>query len=242
MRAVLSNTTIVVTGASSGIGRALALQLVADGATVVATARTADKLETLAAEAGKGLIPVATDVSDLASVQHLAESTLARCDAVDAVVNNAGIGFLEPFLASTPEHWRETIETNLFGALRTMQAFLPGMVQRRRGLILNVGSSGSSGWPYLTLYAASKAALEAATVSIDREYADTGIRAVSLDVGPTRGTQFGSRFTDPEVLGQATDAWTRLGIPWSQFVTTNTTARRIMDTLAEHLKGDDRAR
>ena len=231
----LRDKVIVVTGASTGIGRTLALQLIAAGATVIATARSADKLEALAAEGGARLIGVQSDVSDPASVQRLAETTQARCGAVDAVVNNAGIGYLEPFVNSTVEHWRETIETNLFGALRTMQAFLPSMVQRGRGVIINVGSNGASGWPYLTLYAASKAALEAATLAIDREHCESGVRILSIDIGPTRGTEFGSRFTNADTLACATDTWTRLGIQWSNFVTKETTAKRIMAVLEEHL-------
>lgn len=233
MTAALADKTVVVTGASTGIGRTLALQLVSAGATVIATARSADKLETLAAAGGARLLAIAADVVDQASVQRFSEAVLAR-GAVDAVVNNAGIGYLAPFLASTAEQWRETVETNLFGALRVMQAFLPGMLERARGLIVNVGSNGSSGWPYLTLYAASKAALEAATTAIDRELAERGVRVVCVDVGPTRGTEFGSRFSDPEVLGRATSTWTRLGIPWDQFVTADVTARRILETITAH--------
>ena len=97
----LSNAMVVVTGASSGIGRALALQLAAAGTTVVATARSVDKLETLTAEGGARLIGLATDISDPASVRRLAEWVHTRFGGVDAVVNNAGIGYLDPFLAST---------------------------------------------------------------------------------------------------------------------------------------------
>lgn len=233
---VLGEKVIVVTGASSGIGRTLALQLAAAGARVIATARSAERLETLAGEGGANLIGLATDVNDAGSVRRLAEWTALRFGAVDAVVNNAGIGYLEPFLASTAEHWLETINTNLFGALRMMQAFMPQMLDRQRGLILNVGSNASSGWPYMTLYGASKGALEAATVAIDREYADRGVRVLCVDVGPTRGTEFGSRFTDAEVLAQATSTWTRLGIPWDTFATADETASRIVDVLNEHLR------
>jgi NAD(P)-dependent dehydrogenase (short-subunit alcohol dehydrogenase family) len=231
----LADQTIVVTGASSGIGRTLALQLVAAGATVIAAARSADKVDALAVDGGARMLGMAVDVADDASVQRFAAAVLARTGVVDAVVNNAGIGYLEPFLTSPAAHWRETLETNLFGALRTMQAFLPGMLSRNRGLILNVGSNGASGWPYLTLYAASKAALDAATTAIAREYADCAVRVVCVDVGPTRGTEFGSRFTDPQVLAQATSTWTHLGIAWDQFVTADVTARHILDVIVQHV-------
>lgn len=235
MSAAVDGKTIVVTGASSGIGRSLALQLAAAGAKVVATARSAERLAALASEGGDDLYGLATDVSDPASVRRLAEWIEMRFGGIDALVNNAGIGYLAPFLSSTPEQWRETIETNLYGALRTMQAFLPHMLARQRGVILNVGSNAASGWPYMTLYAASKAALDAATVAVDREYTGHGVRVLTVDVGPTRGTEFGSRFTDAEVLAQATETWTRLGIAWTDFSTPDETAARIVDLLNQHL-------
>ena len=231
----LSHATVIVTGASSGIGRALALQLAATGAVVVATALSVDMLETLAEQGGARLIGLATDISDPASVRRLAEWAHTRFGGIDAVVNNAGIGYLDPFLTSTPERWQETVETNLFGTLRMMQAFLPAMLARGRGVVINIGSQSSAGWPYMTLYAATKAAIAAASTSIDREIADRGVRVVSVEVGPTRGTEFGSRFTDADVLAQATSTWTGLGIPWSDFATVDQTAGRILDVLVEHL-------
>jgi len=209
MSAALRGRTVVVTGASTGIGRELARALIEGGAQVIAAARSADKLATLAAEVGAGLRAVEADVSDPDAVAHLA----AAAGPVDAVVNNAGIGHVEPFLASDPARWRVTLDTNLIGALLVVRAFLPGMLAAGRGLIVNVGSTSTTGWPYLTLYAASKAALHAATLALDREHAGRGVRIAYVELGPTAGTEFGAH-CDPAHLPAAAQRWTELGIDW----------------------------
>lgn len=227
----LAGAAVLVTGASSGIGRALASALVARGCRVVAAARSADRLEALAAELGAGVETVVADVSNPADVQRL----IAGAGRLDAVVNNAGIGHVEPFLASDPAIWRATLETNLIGALLMARAALPAMLAAGRGVVLNVGSASASGWPYLTLYAASKAALHAASVALDREYRGSGVRVLHLEIGPTQGTDFGSR-SDPAHLPAAARAWTELGIPWNVGVTgPQGAAAAIVDALAQAL-------
>jgi 3-hydroxy acid dehydrogenase/malonic semialdehyde reductase len=229
----LAGTTVLVTGASSGIGRALALALVAGGARVVATARSTDKLASLAAEAGSAVTPVTADVSDAAAVRRLAETA----GAVDAVVNNAGAGRVEPFLASDPSAWQATLDTNLIGALLVARAFLPGMLAAKRGVIVNVGSASAAGWPYLALYAASKAALHAASLSLDQELSPQGVRVVHVEVGPTAGTGFGDH-SDPQYIPAARDAWTALGIPWAVDVRLpHETAALIVRSIEQGLAG-----
>jgi len=206
----LAGRRVVVTGASSGIGRALALALVQRGARVVAAARSADKLADLARAAGALLTPIVTDVGDADAVARLA----VAAGMVDAVVNNAGSGQVEPFLASDPQRWRATLDTNLIGALLVSRAFLPAMLARGAGVVVNVGSASASGWPFLALYAASKAALHAASLSLDREMAPHGVRVLHVEVGPTAGTGFGDH-SDPAHLPAAREAWSALGIPWA---------------------------
>jgi 3-hydroxy acid dehydrogenase/malonic semialdehyde reductase len=210
----LRGRTVVVTGASSGIGRSLAVALVGAGARVVAVARSADKLERLAAELGPALRPAVADIAAPDAVRRLADAA----GPVDAVINNAGLGHVEPFLDADPQRWQTTLDVNLIGALLVARAFLPAMLEAGRGVILNVGSASASGWPYLTLYAASKAALHAASTAMDREYAGRGVRVLSVEVGPTAGTDFGSH-SDPAHLPAAARAWTALGIPWNTGVT-----------------------
>ena len=229
----LSGRTVVVTGASSGIGEALARDLIACGARVVAAARSAEKLRALADELGASLVPVPTDVADADSIARLA----ATAGAVDVVVNNAGFGHVEPFLAGDPARWRETLDTNLIGALLVTRAFLPGMLDAGRGLIVNVGSASATGWPYLTVYAASKAGLQAASVALDREHAERGVRIRYVEIGPTVGTGFGTQ-SDPAHLPTATDAWTRLGIDWNTGVSMpDTSARAIRIAIERALQG-----
>jgi 3-hydroxy acid dehydrogenase / malonic semialdehyde reductase len=229
----VAGRTVLVTGASSGIGRALALALVGRGARVVAAARSRDKLTALATEAGAGLTPVVADVSDAAAIQGL----VAAAGAVDAVVNNAGAGRVEPFLASDPAQWRATLDTNLVGALLLVRAVLPGMLAAGRGVIVNVGSASATGWPYLTLYAASKAALQAASLSLDRELAPQGVRVLHVEVGPTAGTGFGDH-SDPAHIPAARDAWTALGIPWAVDVRLpDESAETILTAIEQGLAG-----
>lgn len=233
MNAALAGRGVVVTGASSGIGRALAQALVGDGARVVAVARSADKLQALAAVLGTALVPLAVDVADPAAVERLA----AAAGRIDVVVNNAGIGHVEPFLASDLARWRLTLDTNLIGALLVTRAFLPGMLAAGRGLIVNVGSSSATGWPYLTLYAASKAGLQAASAALDREHAGRGVRVQYVEVGPTAGTGFGTH-SDPAHLPGAARAWTELGIAWRTDVgTPDAAARTLRDAIARALQG-----
>lgn len=231
MQGRLAGRTAVVTGASSGIGRALALALTARGMRVVAAARSLDQLNDLAREAGSALHPIAADVTQADSVRRLVDAARERCGGIDAVVNNAGIGYVEPFLASDAVHWRDTIETNLVGALSVTRAFLPLLVAAGRGIVVNVGSAAVSGWPYLALYAASKAALAAASLAIDRELAGTGVRVLSVEIGSTSGTGFGSR-SDGENIAAATRAWTESGIPWVEgVVTAEASAQKIIDAI-----------
>ena len=219
---------VVVTGASSGIGRSLALQLVRRGVRVVAAARSEDKLRQLSAEAGPSLVAMPVDVADEGAVGALAKEVERRCGAAHAVVNNAAIGHLAPFLESTAGDWREIIDINLIGALQVTQAFLPAMLAAGRGAIVNVGSSGAAGWPYLTLYSATKAALQAATIALDREYAGCGVRVLSVEIGPTHGTGFGSRFRKADHVAAATRAWTELGIDWNRPVAPEASAQRVV--------------
>lgn len=227
----LDGAAVLVTGASSGIGRALAAALVGRGARVVAAARSVDRLAALAAELGPALEPVTADVTAPADVQRL----VAGAGRLDAVVNNAGIGRVAPFLESDPADWRATLDTNLIGALLVARAALPAMLAAGRGVVLNVGSASAAGWPYLAVYAASKAALQAASIALDREYAGRGVRVRLIEVGPTQDTGFALR-SDPAHLPRAGRVWSELGIPWNAGTTSPAaSAAAILAALAAAL-------
>ncbi len=236
MSDLLAGRTAVVTGASAGIGRVLVGALAGRGMRVVAAARDADKLRALAEEVGPAVLPVATDIADEASIARLVTRAQETCGAIDVVVNNAAIGYLEPFLDSDQRRWRETVETNLFGALMVARAFLPAMLAAGRGAVINVGSSGATGWPYLALYAASKAALQAASISIDREITGRGVRVLSVEIGSTSGTDFGSRF-DRRHVQAATSAWTASGIKWNTEVKTPAQSAQAIVAVIEQALG-----
>ena len=232
----LAGRTAVVTGASAGIGRALTLRLAARGMRVVAAARSVAALRELAREAGDGVHVVETDVTRQESVDRLREEAQRFCGRVDVVVNNAGVGYVEPFVTSPVAHWHDTLATNLIGALSVTRTFLPLLLEGGGGLVVNVGSASASGWPYVALYAASKAALEAASLAIDRELRGSGVRVLSVEIGPTIGTGFGSR-SDPADLAAATRSWTESGIPWTEVSTPDASAQKVVEVIEAALTG-----
>ena len=236
MRDPLAGRTAVVTGASSGIGRALTLRLAARGMRVVAAARSADALRELAREAGAPVHVVQIDVTREDSVAELRETARRACGRVDVVVNNAGVGYVEPFASSPVVHWHETLATNLIGALCVTRAFLPLLLESGAGLVVNVGSASAAGWPHVALYAASKAALHAASIAIDRELRGSGVRVLSVDIGPTAGTGFGSR-SDPTDVAAAVRSWAELGIASTEDLSTaDGSAQKIVDLVEAALR------
>ncbi len=169
---------VLVTGASRGLGRALVVELKKRGHEVIATARRIDDLADLEV-ANK----VALDVTDPASVAAAA----ADAGTVDVVINNAAITVEGPLEALPVDAVRLVFETNVFGALRVMQAFLPGMRERRSGLIINISSvAGRFAPPLQGVYAASKAALEMLSEALRFEARHFGVRVVVVAPGGIR--------------------------------------------------------
>jgi NAD(P)-dependent dehydrogenase (short-subunit alcohol dehydrogenase family) len=173
----------IVTGASSGIGRATALRLASTGRTVVAAARRASELDALVAEverAGGSAIAVPTDVTDLADLENL----VAKADAVGpvgALVNVAGLGRVHSVLAEDADVQR-LLAVNLLAPIRLMRLVVPGMRERGRGAIVNIGSiAGEIGVD--GPYSASKFGLRGMTDSVRRELAGTGIGVTLIEPG-----------------------------------------------------------
>lgn len=182
---------VLVTGASSGIGRATVALLAARGFRVFASARRPDSVRELeAAGREQGFEVVALDVDDDASVARAVAEVEARAGSLDVLVNNAGYGLLAPVEAVTPEALRAQLETNVVGAHRMVRAVLPGMRARRRGTIVQISSvAGRVAMPLYGAYAASKFALEALSDALRLEVAPFGIRVVLIEPGPIR-TEF----------------------------------------------------
>ena len=157
--AALADRVAVVTGASSGIGAALAAMLAAEGARVVLAARRGEQLEAVAAvirEEGGIAVPVVTDVADDRSLAGLLARTRAELGPVDVLVNNAGFALWRPLESTSMAEWDHTFAVNVRAAAYLCAAVLPGMQQRRFGRVINIGSeAGVAIVPGLAAYCIS---------------------------------------------------------------------------------------
>jgi 3-oxoacyl-[acyl-carrier protein] reductase len=185
--ATLGGRVSVVTGASRGIGRAIALRLARGGATVAVCARDAARLEEVVREireAGGEAATYALDVSDAGSVSACIERVLADHGRIDHLVNNAGVTRDNLLLRMKPEEWDSVLATNLTGAFRCTQQVLRPMLKQRSGRIVNVTSVvGLTGNAGQANYAASKAGMIGFTKSVAREVASRGITANAVAPG-----------------------------------------------------------
>ncbi|MGA8151908.1 MAG: glucose 1-dehydrogenase [Terriglobales bacterium] len=174
-RLELKGKVAVVIGGSSGIGHTLALGLAEAGADVVPSARRIELVKSAAAEIetlGRRSLPVASDVADRGSLEHLLEATLAAFGKVDILVNCAGFNQRQPTLDLPEADWNRLIDTNLTGTLRACQVFGRHMIERRYGRIINIASMGSFLALYeVAAYCASKAGVASLTKSLAIEWA-----------------------------------------------------------------------
>ena len=179
--------TALVTGGASGLGAATAARLAADGTRVI----------TLDLRAGD----VAVDVADAAAVARLGE----EIGPVDILVNSAGIvGPNKPLLETTDDEWRGVFDVNVLGTVNTLRAFVPGMVERGWGRVVNIASmAGKDGNPNLSAYSASKAAVIGLTKSIGKELATTGV--IINAIAPAVIATPMNAATAPEVLEHITN-------------------------------------
>jgi len=186
LRTVLHDRVVVVTGASSGIGRATAQLVSRHGAKVVLVSRTKEKLDALKEEidaAGGRASVYPTDLSDLEQCESMIKSVLAEHGRVDILVNNAGRSIRRSIEASYDRFhdFQRTMQLNYFGAVKLMLAVLPGMRSRRRGHIINISSIGTQAFPpRFGAYVASKSALAALSRCIGPEVADDGVAITNI--------------------------------------------------------------
>ena len=172
----LTGRKALVTGATGGLGQAIARTLHAQGATVALSGTRAQALEALAAELGERAHPVAADLADKDSVEGLVPAAEAAIGPLDILVNNAGITRDNLFMRMKDEEWEQVLSVNLTAAFRLSRSAVKGMMRRRFGRIVSIGSVvGSTGNPGQGNYAAAKAGLVGLTKALAAEVASRGI-------------------------------------------------------------------
>ena len=175
----LSGRTAVVTGGGRGIGATVARMLAGAGAAILVSARTEDEVRAVAESlAGSGGAAHWTrcDVTDESSVEELARTAADRLGSIDILVNNAGVGHSALLVRETLEDWNRTLAVNATGTFLCARAFLPGMMERAWGRVINMASvAGRVGGRYTSAYAASKHAVLGMTRSVAAETAGTGV-------------------------------------------------------------------
>lgn len=205
----MNHTTVLITGASSGIGRSCAVKFAEAGARTIITARRKDRIDALAAELRKAhhaeCLPIGLDVRNREAVEK-AISTLARdWQDIDILVNNAGLSRgLDKIHEGKIDDWEEMVDTNIKGFLYVSKAVIPGMVQRGKGTIINIGSiAGHEVYPRGNVYAATKHAVDALTKGMRLDLVDTPVRVCTVDPGLVE-TEFSMiRFRGDEAKAKA---------------------------------------
>ncbi|MGK4596290.1 SDR family oxidoreductase [Amycolatopsis sp. w19] len=184
--------TVFVTGASAGFGVEIVRRFAADGAKVVAAARSKDRLDKLAGELGENVLPFELDVRDADAVAALPGTLPAEFAEVDLLVNNAGLAKgLEPAHRAKLDDWDQMIDTNIKGLAHLTRALLPGMVERGRGHVINIGSvAGSYPYPGGNAYGATKAFVHQFSLNLRADLQGTGVRATNVEPGLVGGTEF----------------------------------------------------
>lgn len=180
----LEGKVVLITGASTGIGAATARALVPLGCKVVLTARSADKLQALAAELGSAALAIPADVTSGPEVQAMVAGALAAFGRIDVLLANAGIYIPGNIYEGDPDDWAKLIDTNVTGVMRCIHAVLPGMMAQKSGDILVTTSiSGFSDIQWEPVYSASKHAMQSFVHTTRRQMLPYGIRVGSVAPG-----------------------------------------------------------
>lgn len=200
----------VVTGAGSGIGRAIALKLAARGNDIALLGRSDDALNEVASEVralGRKALPIHCNVADASEVAHSAAVVLAELGSPRVVVSNAGVAHRADVVTMNESDWDEVVDVNLKGAFLLARAFLPKMIERKNGRIVTISSiSGTLGTARMTAYCASKWGLIGFTKALAEELRGTGLQAIclmpgSVDTAMLVGSGFAPDMTPEEVAG-----------------------------------------
>ena len=188
--------TVFVTGATAGFGEATARRFLAQGHKVIALGRRTERLEalkaSLPADQQKKLLTLAVDVCDSAKVDHLAAALPAEFAKVSVLVNNAGLALgLEPAHQAVLSDWDRMIDTNIKGLVHMTRAILPGMVERKRGHVINLGSVAAN-YPYPggNVYGGTKAFVKQFSLNLRADLLGTPVRVTCVEPGMCAGTEF----------------------------------------------------
>ncbi len=197
---------VLVTGASSGFGAAMARRFIAGGHRVIACARRSERLAQLHAELGDALLPLTLDVTRKASIDAGQAALPADWRPIDVLINNAGLALgVEPVPKALLEDWETMIATNVAGLVTITHRVLPEMVARGSGTIINIGSvAGETPYPGGNVYGATKAFVEQFTRNLRADLNGTGVRATNLAPGLCGGsvaTQYAASATSSAVSG-----------------------------------------
>jgi NAD(P)-dependent dehydrogenase (short-subunit alcohol dehydrogenase family) len=183
----MSMKTVLITGASSGVGEATARLFAHKGWNVVASARAVERIGGWADQ--PNIARLAMDVTDEAGVQAAVASAAARFGGLDALVNNAGAGLAGAFESIDEADLKAVFEVNLFGPARTIRAAIPHLRERKSGVIVNVTSiTGRLGLPFMAPYDSTKFALEGLSESLSYEFGTVGIRVKLVEPGGVKTT------------------------------------------------------
>jgi 3-hydroxy acid dehydrogenase / malonic semialdehyde reductase len=184
--------TVFVTGASAGFGAEIARRFIAAGAHVVVAARREDRLDQLVGELGDRAHAVTLDVRDRAAVAAAIAALPAPFAEIDVLVNNAGLALgLEPAPRANLDDWEQMVDTNCKGLMTVTRAVLPGMVARRRGHVVNLGSvAGTYPYPGGNVYGATKAFVHQFSLNLRSDLHGTGVRVTCVEPGLVGGTEF----------------------------------------------------
>lgn len=199
----LKDKVAIVTGAGTGIGKAIAVAFAKEGAHIVGAARRVRRLEGTAIEVeslGRRFLAIECDVVKKGDCENVAHITFQEFGRIDILVNNAAIMPVKPFLDITPEEWDAVLNTNLKGVMQMCQAVLPYMIEQKRGKILMVNSSQARiGSTFQIHYAASKGALIALTRSLAAEFGPKGICVNGWCCGFTPETEGAATYIEPSL-------------------------------------------
>jgi NADP-dependent 3-hydroxy acid dehydrogenase YdfG len=200
----LRNQSAIITGASSGIGRAIAHHLADEGANVVLAARRSEKLKELSDEiTGKydvNVKVVETDVTKKEDVERLVNETKNEFGTVDIFVNNAGVMLLSFLKNDHVDEWEQMVDVNIKGVLFGIHASLPSMIEQGSGHVINVSSvAGHEVFPSSTVYSATKYAVRALSMGMEKELSRSGVRVTNVSPGAV-DTELTDHITDGDVI------------------------------------------